>query len=127
MERTRRGCRGSGEDATHGEETLVRGHVPNSDKIAGASVKYTGNSIDLVPGLEIVSEGDSTKLTFQKQGRASLSSFSQYTVSIAKPDDEKHQALVKEKLHVIESINRKLSYVLSEKDTCSCAEGERRS
>ena len=107
--------------------TLSNLLADNSDKIAGASVKSTGDSIDLVPGLEIVSEGDGTKLTFQEQGRASLSFFSQDTVLNAKPDDEEHQALVKKKLHVIESINRKLSYVLSAKDTCSCAEGEGRS
>ena len=45
----------------------------------------------------------------------------------AKPDCEKHQASVKKKLRVIESTNRKLSYVLSTKDTCSCAKGEERS
>ena len=99
----------------------------NSDEIAGGSVQCTCNSVDLVTGLEIVSDTDGTKLAFQKQGRASLSFFSQESVLNARSDYEGHQALVKKKVRVIESTNRKLSYVLSAKDTCSCAEGEGRS
>ena len=99
----------------------------NSDEIAGGSVQSTCNSVDLVSGFEIVSEHDGTKLTFQKQGRASLSFFSLTTVLNARPGCEEHQALIKKKLHVIKSTNRKLSYVLSAKDTCSCAAGARRS
>ena len=99
----------------------------NSDEIAGGSVQSTCNSVDLVTGLEIVSETDGTKLAFQKQGRAPLSFFSEESVLNARPDHEGHQAWVKKKMHVIESTNRKLSYVLSAKDTCSCAKGKRRS
>ena len=107
--------------------TLSNLLAENSDDVAVGSVQATCNSVELVGGLEIVSEGDGTKLDFQKQGRAPLSLFSQETVLNAKPNCEKHQALVKKKLRVIESTNRKLSYVLSTKDTCSCAKGEGRS
>ena len=99
----------------------------NSDKLAGASVKSTGESIDLVKGLEIVSENDGTKRNFQEQGHASLSFFSEETVMNAKPGDKRHQTLVKKNLHVIESKKRRLRYVLSAKDTCSYAKGEARS
>ena len=98
-----------------------------SDDIAGGSVQSTCNSVDLLEGFEIVSEGDDTKQMFQQQGRFSLSSFPLKTVLRAIPDCEEHRALVKKNMHVIKSTNRKLSYVLSAKDTCSCAAGARRS
>ena len=99
----------------------------NSDKLASGSVKSTGESTDLVKGLEIVSESDGTKRNFQEQGHTSLSFFSEKTVMNAKPGDKRHQTLVKKNLHVIKSKKRRLGYVLSAKDTCSYANGEARS
>ena len=97
-----------------------------SDDIAGGSVQSTCNSVDLLEGFEIVSEGDDTKQMLQQQGRFSLSLFPLKTVLRAIPDCEEDRALVKKNTHVIKSTNCKLDYILSTKDTCSSTARARR-
>ena len=97
-----------------------------SNLLAETSDHIAGNSVDLLEGFEIVSEGDDTKQMLQQQGRFSLSLFPLKTVLRAIPDCEEHRALVKKNMHVIKSTNCKLDYILSTKDTCSSTARARR-
>ena len=97
-----------------------------SNLLAETSDHIAGNSVDLLEGFEIVSEGDDTKQMLQQQGGFSLSLFPLKTVLCAMPDREEDRALVKKNVHVIKSTNCKLDYILSTKDTCSSTARARR-